>query len=174
VSPPSDQDNRPQGADAPAGLPTAQPTDALDLVLPAEWVAPSIARDRIRQWLRAHRWSPAHLDDLVLAVSEAISNSVEHGYDISAEGMLDAMAAPVGTIELHGRLITDPAGPRRVEFTVRDYGRWTPPPATPGNRGHGLTLMRAGTDEVTIDHTPAGTTITLRSRPLPRPPRRTV
>jgi anti-sigma regulatory factor (Ser/Thr protein kinase) len=141
-------------------------------VLAAEWVAPSIARDRVRQWLTAHRWSPAHLDDLVLAISEAVSNSVEHGYGISADDTItrSAVTVPSGTIEVHGNVITNPHGVRRVEFTIRDHGRWVPPAACCGSRGHGITIMHACAAEVIIDHSADGTTVVLRSRPLPRLP----
>lgn len=172
MSPPSDQDKRPREADtAPIEAP---PSATIELVLPAEWVAPSIARDRVRSWLTAHRWSPTHQDDLVLAVSEAISNSVEHGYGIDAEDPAadDALTGAAGTIELHGRVTTERDGSRHVEFVVRDQGRWLQPAMLPGNRGHGMTLMRACTDQVTIDYTPQGTTVVLRSRRLPPPLRR--
>lgn len=140
-------------------------------VLPAEWVAPSIARDRVRRWLTAHRWSPAHRQDLVLAISEAVSNSVEHGYGICADDTISsALAVPSKIIELYGQVITNRDGVRRVEFTIRDYGRWAPPAMLCDRRGHGMTLMRACADEVIIDHTADGTTVVLRSRPLPRPP----
>ncbi|MGH3823842.1 MAG: ATP-binding protein [Pseudonocardiaceae bacterium] len=176
MSPPSDQDNRPRRADAAqTDTPTALPAATMEAVLSAEWVAPSIARDRVRRWLRAHRWSRVHREDLVLAISEAVSNSVEHGYRISAEDTTRfALTAPSGTIELHGQVITNPDGVRRVEFTIRDHGRWIPPAVTYGSRGHGMTIMRACTDEVTIEHTPDGTTIVLRSHPLPQLPLRPI
>jgi serine/threonine-protein kinase RsbW len=171
VSPPSDQDNRARHHDrSTTGAPTQPPTDTVTVVLPAEWVAPSIARDRVRQWLITHHWSPAHREDLVLAISEAVSNSVEHGYRIHSETDHTTLSPPPGSIELHGQLITDPAGTRRVEFTIRDHGHWMPPTPSHGRRGHGMTIMRACTDEITIDHTAAGTTLVLRSRPLPKPP----
>jgi serine/threonine-protein kinase RsbW len=143
----------------------------MEVVLPTEWVAPSIARDWVRRWLTAHRWSPAHRQDLVLAISEAVSNSVEHGYGISANDASRFVLDPsLKTIEVYGHVITNRDGVRRVEFTIRDYGRWTPPAALYPRRGHGMMLMRACTDEVIIDHTPDGTTVVLRGRPLPRPP----
>jgi anti-sigma regulatory factor (Ser/Thr protein kinase) len=144
-------------------------------VLSAEWVAPSIARDRVRRWLTAHRWSRAHREDLVLAVSEAVSNSVEHGYGISVgDSPRFALIAPSGTIEVHGQVVTHPDGVRCVELTIRDHGHWLPPAVLCASRGHGMTIMRACADGVIIDHTPDGTTVMLRSRPLPRLPLRPV
>jgi anti-sigma regulatory factor (Ser/Thr protein kinase) len=144
----------------------------MEAVLHAEWVAPSIARDRVRQWLTGHRWSPTHRDDLVLAISEAVSNSVEHGYGITADSDLTTRS---NTSEIHGHLIiTHSDGAPRVVFTIRDYVRGIPPAALRDKRGHGLTILRACTDEVIIDPTAHGTTVVLRSRPLPPPPLRPV
>ena len=39
----------------------------LSVVLRAELVSPSIARDRLATWLGGHGWPPAQTDDLVLA-----------------------------------------------------------------------------------------------------------
>lgn len=170
MSPPSDQDRRPREADTARGGTPATAADSVEVVLPAEWVAPSVVRDRIRAWLAAHRWSPTHQQDLVLAVSEAVSNSVEHGYGIDAEDTAGlGLTASPDTIEVRGRILIEPDGSRRAEITVRDRGRWSPPPACHGNRGHGMTLMRAGADEVTVSHGAGGTTILLRSRRLPPP-----
>jgi anti-sigma regulatory factor (Ser/Thr protein kinase) len=125
--------------------------------------------------LTAHRWSRAHRDDLVLAVSEAVSNSVEHGYGVSAgDSTSRALTLPSGTIEVHGQVVTNPDGVRRAELTIRDHGHWLPPALLCGRRGHGMTIMRACADKVVIDHTPDGTTVMLRSRPLPRLPVRPV
>lgn len=171
MSPPSDQDKRPRQAQPTRAKPPAAPT--VELVVAADWVAPSIARDRVRRWLTALRWSPAQIDDLVLAVSEAVSNSVEHGYRIQVHGTNHTGANTTRrTVEVRGRLLVDADRTRRVEFMIRDHGRWIPPVRRRGNRGHGLTLLRACADHVMIDHTPDGTTVTLRSRPLPPPPLR--
>jgi anti-sigma regulatory factor (Ser/Thr protein kinase) len=137
-------------------------------VLAAEWVAPSIVRDRVRRWLTAHQWPAAHREDLVLAISEAVSNSVEHGYGIAAgDTTRSALTAPSGTVNVHGYIITDPDGVRRIEFTIRDQGHWVRPAVRCG-RGHGMMIMRACADEVIIDPAPDGTTVVLRSHPLPR------
>ena len=130
----------------------------LHLVLTADWVSPSVARDKVRTWLRAHGWTAPRIDDLVLAINEAVSNSIEHGYGIGAND-----PAGDGTVELHGE-ITD----RHVTFTVRDRGVWRTPVDEPkSTRGQGIRLMRACVDEVTVEGTDEGTTVVLTGRPLP-------
>ena len=161
MPPSSDQDRRLE--DQPR---TAEAT--LHFVLDVDWVSPSIARDRLRAWLVAHRWSPAHTDDLVLALNEAVSNSIEHGYGLSADPA--PLALPEPPVEVRGRVVTEPDGTRRVELTVRDRGRWRPPVGgSSSSRGHGVTIMRACTDEVTVERGAHGTTVVLRGRPVPPP-----
>lgn len=141
----------------------ADAAQTLDLVLAADWISPSVARDRVRGWLRAHRWSPAHTDDLVLAVNEAVSNSIEHGYQV---GPGDPPAP--ATVEVHGTIHRAADGSRRVELTVRDTGIWLPPNENGhSTRGQGIRLMRACVEHLTIDGTDDGTMITLHSRPVP-------
>ena len=100
----------------------ADVTQTLDLVLAADWISPSVARDRVRTWLRANRWSPANTDDLVLAVNEAVSNSIEHGYQIGPD---DPSATQ--TVAIHGTIHRAADGSRHVELTIRDTGTWLPP-----------------------------------------------
>jgi len=141
----------------------ADVAQTLDLVLAADWISPSVARDRVRGWLRANRWSPAHTDDLVLAVNEAISNSIEHGYQVGPED-----PPTTETVEIHGVIHRADNGSRHVEFTVRDAGAWQPPNEDGhSTRGQGLRLMRACVEHVTVDGGDGGTTVTLHSRPVP-------
>ncbi|MGW5051873.1 ATP-binding protein [Actinokineospora sp. NPDC004072] len=156
MPPSSDQERRPAGAQADAD---AEPE--LRFCLPVDWVSPSLARERLKAWLRRHRWSPAQIDDLVLVVNEAVTNSVEHGYGASAE-----RARPPAAIEVACRIRVDATGDRQVEMTVRDRGRWRPP-TEPGNRGKGLSLMRACSERMELVHDDEGTTVTVLSRPIP-------
>jgi serine/threonine-protein kinase RsbW len=143
----------------------ADVAQTLDLVLAADWISPSVARDRVRSWLRANRWSPAHVDDLVLAINEAVSNSIEHGYLVRPEG-----PATEGAVTVHGVVITSANGARHVELTVRDTGVWLAPTDDPhSNRGQGVRLMRACVEHLTIEGSDLGTTVTLHSRPVPPP-----
>ena len=53
-----------------------------------------------------------------------------------------------------------------VQLTVTDTGSWQPPRAdreepAPGTRGHGIIFMNALMDDVTIDPSARGTTVTL-------------
>jgi anti-sigma regulatory factor (Ser/Thr protein kinase) len=171
VSPASDQDERPHNHSAANDEKTAALSVAsLDFVLTADWVAPSLSRSRVRQWLTGHRWSPAHIEDLVMAVSEAVSNSVEHGYGISAEeGHPSTLPDHSRVVEVRAQVRTDTDGARRVEFTIVDHGRWIEPATGRSNRGQGIRMMRACSEEVVIDPDPAGTTVVLRSWPIPTP-----
>jgi serine/threonine-protein kinase RsbW len=165
--PPSDQDEhpgRPPRVPLPSGA--SRPPSAahpLRVVLPAEWVAPSIARDRFDEWLRGLAWPAAQREDLVLALSEAVSNSVEHGYGVAS----GSAAHAEGVVEVRAELVADPDGAPRVVLTVRDRGGWRRP-SDSAHRGHGLRMIRAGGDDVVIDGDDRGTTITLTSRPAPR------
>jgi serine/threonine-protein kinase RsbW len=164
VPPPSDQDEHPVRRTRPAPPDDAADVE-LDVVLGAGWVAPSIARERVAGWLRAHRWPPAQVDELVLAVSEAVSNSVEHGYRLSP----DADDAPE-TVQLRMTLSVADDGYRQVELVVTDQGSWREPATGASSRGHGMLIMRTCTDELTVHGTAGGTTVVLRSRPVPPSP----
>lgn len=113
------------------------------------------ARRGIGAWLTAHGWPPEEQEDLELAVSEAVSNAVEHGY-----GVRPGAAGRPGVVEVAAERLPD-----RVEITVRDRGGWRTPPRLRSHRRHGIPIMRACAAECAIDGTPSGTTVVLRSRP---------
>ncbi|HET6505019.1 MAG TPA: ATP-binding protein [Amycolatopsis sp.] len=163
MPPTSEQDEHPAGDTETA---SAAPDPPLRLALSAQWVSPSIARDAVRRWLRAHRWSPEGIDELVLAISEAVTNSIEHGYGVLPDRAGEPAGHP-GIVELAGRVVPAADG-RRAEFTISDQGRWLNPAGVPGGRGHGLTIIRACAEEVRVSGGASGTTVFLRSRPGPR------
>ncbi|SMC73476.1 ATP-binding protein [Kibdelosporangium aridum] len=142
------------------------PATGLSFALAAGWTAPATARNKIREWLEAHEWPAAHVDDLVLSISEAVSNSVEHGYGVAVDG---ALPDPPGLIEVEGAIVQEPGGYRRVVLRIIDHGRWKKPDTGPTNRRQGLRIMRACTEEMTVAHTADGTTVVLRSWPIPMP-----
>ena len=169
VMPPSDQDEQPtrarrQPLSASGG--TAAPSESLAFELRPEWAAASLARERVQRWLAALRWPPGQNDDLVLAVNEAVSNSVEHGYLVHPDD-----SDVRGSITVEARLVPGSNHTRSAAFTVRDGGRWREPRPDDPHRGHGLHIMRSCVSELSIETTRVGTTVTMISRPAPVPPR---
>jgi serine/threonine-protein kinase RsbW len=106
----------------------------------------SMARRRLRDWLTLDVASDL-LDDLVLAVYEAMTNAVEHGY-------ADQPHRP-GSVRLQAR-----RGSGQVQITVADEGSWR---ASTGQRfrGRGLALMRLLTHDVHIVSGHGGTVVRL-------------
>lgn len=112
--------------------------------LPADGSAPAATRDRMGRWLAAARWPVDELDDIVYAVSEAVSNASEYAYPSQTSG-------PV-TVTAH---IEDGAGngsgpTRQVRVSVRDQGRWRTAPSSDEGRRRGLFLMSALMDDVSV------------------------
>lgn len=158
MSPPSEYDERP-----PAPRPVVgRAAPELVATLAADWAAASVARERLGRWLRDLDWPPAQRDELVLAASEAVSNSVEHGYGVPHDVVdHDGLVTMRATVEM------ERDGHRRVRIVVADAGGWVERDGSRDRRGHGLTIMRACTDELTVDGTAEGTTVVLHSRAAP-------
>lgn len=145
----------------------------LDVEFAAEPSSAAMSRRAITHWLESLCGVATICDvgqDLVLAVNEAISNSVEHAYN----------GVP-GTVRLQARVravdgMTPGAGPcARLEVLIEisDEGHWREPPEDPGFRGRGLMMAEASVDRLVIDRTDTGTTVTMR-RALGCPPREAV
>ncbi len=132
-------------------------TEAVHEVLTADAVAPSIVRRLFRGWLGELDWPSEETDDLLLAVSEAVSNVTDHAYPPGS----------VGEVIVGAECVTDGDGGRRVVVTVDDHGSWRPPPAWHENRRRGLPLMRACTESMEVQGTATGTQIRMTSRPVP-------
>jgi anti-sigma regulatory factor (Ser/Thr protein kinase) len=167
--PPSEQDERSGSVNRPLPDGAARRPEVGDLhfELAPELVAPSIARDRFERWLRDLRWPSAQSEDLVLALSEAVSNSVEHGYRIHTGQARPAL--DLGPVEVHAQVLVEEDGKRRIALTVRDHGRWREPVGPAHFRGHGLSIIRACADHLGIDGAATGTTLTLVTRAAPSP-----
>ncbi|CAM2745243.1 anti-sigma regulatory factor [Mycobacterium intermedium] len=127
----------------------------------------SASRTRVefRRWLDRHFTLGAErFSDLLLAVSEALSNAAEFAYAGSTQR---------GTMDVSANYDVDSD---TLAVTVSDHGRWrqtVPAQATATCdyqvRGRGIPLMRALADETTIDPTPHGTNVKLTWNHFTRP-----
>lgn len=114
--------------------------------------AASLVRDRLGRWLAALGWPEPDADDVVLAVHEAVTNSIEHGY---------AGREP-GDVVVTGHVVDRGT---RVHLTVRDHGRWRTP-SDPGYRGRGLHVMRGCMACVEVHGGTDGTVVEMYSHPV--------
>jgi serine/threonine-protein kinase RsbW len=135
-------------------------SNELKFTVRARWDSIVAVRRRVWGWLHTHGWPPDDSDDLVFAVNEAVSNSIEHGYLVGP----DQHDHP-GTVEIHGQVRITPQGRgRSAMITVRDFGAWRHHRAGIGIRRRGLDLMRATTASMTVQTGSDGTTVVLSSR----------
>ncbi|OBK11096.1 SpoIIE family protein phosphatase [Mycobacterium asiaticum] len=114
----------------------------------AEQLAP--LRRRLTSWLQAAEVGEVQAGDIVLVLSEACTNCVEHAY-VGRDAGQDT-----GDMSLEVELIGD-----EIHARVIDSGRWQPPAQTPGNSGRGLVLMRAMSMSMQVQDRGDGTTIDL-------------
>ena len=121
----------------------------LEIEIAAE--APMLAalRRRFRRWMSLRGVGEDDREDAILAISEACSNSIEHGYE-RAEGAIHL------TIE-HAA--------DTLQIVVRDRGRWRMRGRSAPGRGRGLVIMRSVMRTVDVAADEHGTTITLE-KPL--------
>ncbi|MFD5830640.1 ATP-binding protein [Lentzea sp. NPDC060358] len=127
--------------------------NSLDLRFPADAREVAPVRHQLRTWLENRGFGEDEASDLVLAVSEAVNNSIEHAYPGSARG----------TVEVRASTGHDGC----VQVDVVDHGRWRVPPPELTTRGRGLLLMRESVDSVEVDRSANGTTVHLRRTPAP-------
>jgi PAS domain S-box-containing protein len=102
-------------------------------------------RGTLRRWLAASGATAEELHDVTMAANEAIQNAMEHGHALRRTAVEVVLSR-------------DDAGV--VEVAVIDHGAWKEP--RDSVRGRGLPLMRALMDQVDIEPTSSGTTVTLR------------
>jgi serine/threonine-protein kinase RsbW len=129
-----------------------------DLLLDMPATAENVAgmRRRFASWLALDLDPGDLLDDVVLAVYEALANAAEHAY---------ANAPAVGVVRLVAHRARD-----AVAVTVTDCGRWRE--ATGQRfRNHGLDVIRQLIEHVQIASGDRGTVVQLRTT-LPAPPTR--
>ncbi|MGW0162605.1 SpoIIE family protein phosphatase [Mycobacterium sp. NPDC003323] len=122
----------------------------LHISVPADVGQLATTRDALRIWLTRNAVNAEQVQDLLVAVGEAIANSIEHGH----------RGGRVGTVTLTGYVSGD-----NVHLRVADTGAWKPADAVPHpTRGRGLQLMRALTQQVAIQSDDLGTTVDMHAR----------
>ncbi len=122
----------------------------LHLTFSAESGELAPARVALRGWLHQAGLDPEQTLDVLIAVGEAVANSIEHGHRDRREG----------TVTLRATAIAD-----RLHLSVVDTGSWKPNVPDPNShRGRGIALMRALMQDVAIEPTDTGTTIHMLAR----------
>ena len=134
---------------AQIGRNTIAATEWFELVVEATPHNARQLRSRFQQWLQTLGAPATLVDDLTLAVYEALANVVEHAYPPDY---------PHPMMRLQAR-----ADHHHVLITISDHGSWRTPPSEPGYRGRGLAMMRSLTTELQLHPTPNGTTVQLRA-----------
>ena len=121
------------------------PENSFQTEMPAAAAALSALRDDLRAWLGEAGATKSEISDVLVAVGEACSNSIEH-----------SGAASDATIRVRARVSDG-----ELVVSIADRGVWRAARA-PSDRGHGLRLMRMLMDNILISTTYAGTAIELR------------
>ncbi|MFB9907545.1 SpoIIE family protein phosphatase [Allokutzneria oryzae] len=125
------------------------PPEPLLLDLPARADQLAVMRGRLRAWLATADVPASVAEAVVVAVCEACTNAMEHGYGGDSDKRVRASARLDGG---------------HIAIVVSDQGRWRTPDPSPGERGRGVRMMRALMDTVVIDSSDSGTTVRMRRR----------
>ena len=125
------------------------------MVLMSDPVSLSVVRQRFRRWLAVLYWPQREIDDIVMAVNEAVSNAVEHTHPsvVGAE------------VRVAARQYAERDGGRRVLVAVAAGDHWCPEPE--GFEGPGLLMIHTCMDDVEIAREVDGTTMLMTSGRVP-------
>ncbi|MGK5112562.1 SpoIIE family protein phosphatase [Geodermatophilus sp. CPCC 205506] len=129
----------------------------LDERLPADPARLAGVRRELAAWAAAAGLPYETVDDLQLALGEALANAVEHAYTGAGVGAGDGACAYRVARDLDGGVLVE----------VRDNGVWRPPPEDRGHRGRGLELITALASDVEVARGPDGGGTTVRFRVPP-------
>ena len=104
-------------------------------------------REQLRGWLEDNDVPEDVERGVVLAVSEAAANAVEHGYGCDGTGLVTVVAHRVDG---------------HLEISVRDEGVWQEA-SSDTDRGRGLDIIRAIVQELSIRHEEGATVLRMRT-----------
>lgn len=122
----------------------------MEMTLPAEPASVPELRHRAAQYAADEGVEPAVVDDVALAVSEAVTNAVKYAHAADADGVVELSGAQ---------------GDGWLELTVRDRGEGFGQGSTDG-LGLGLSIIARLCSELTIVQEGDGTEVRMRF-PLP-------
>lgn len=122
----------------------ARPADPLRIEVPAAADRLGQIRRRLLTWIEPIGVPDAVVADIVLAVNEACTNSIEHAYRDSDAGVILVEA-----------FLED----GQIVICVADHGAWRTPSSQPSTRGRGLPIMHATSDTLELSRTSSGTTV---------------
>ncbi|MCK4342201.1 MAG: ATP-binding protein [Phycisphaerae bacterium] len=74
-------------------------------------------RERVRGWIEGHDWPERQVGEIVLALDEAVTNIIRHGYE----------GDPRQRILVCAEVFDDPEQGQGVEIRVRDFGKQVDP-----------------------------------------------
>ncbi len=127
--------------------------DVLNLNVTSDAAELPNVRDEIRAWTREHGWGDNQIADIVLAIDEALSNVIRHGYNGEAGHKIDFVA----------RALHDPIEGEGIEVAIRDYGKQVPPDRICGRDlndlrpgGLGVHIIRSVMASAKYSHAPGG------------------
>jgi serine/threonine-protein kinase RsbW len=104
----------------------SEPVATLRSSFPADRAAPAVARHAVKDFMHRHGTDPHALADVLLAVSEVVTNCVVHGY----------RDQPGGEVALEAERWSD-----RLVLSVTDHGRGMAPRHDSPGLGLGLPLV---------------------------------
>ena len=140
--------------------------DVLSLDVASDPAELPAVRDAIRDWAAGLGWAEEQAADIVLAVDEALSNVIRHGYDGESGHK----------IELRAKVLRDSARGPGVEICIRDFGKQIPVDAICGRDlddlrpgGLGVHIIRSVMYSAEYSHA-AGGGMQLVMRKYQRPP----
>jgi serine phosphatase RsbU (regulator of sigma subunit)/anti-sigma regulatory factor (Ser/Thr protein kinase) len=122
--------------------------ERIEMTLAASPRVLATMRRTVGRWLIAHGVPDEARFDIVVALSEAAGNAIEHAY-----GLQDAAFTVDGEWT-----------PGEVRMTVRDSGSWRAASERSAGRGRGLAIMEQLLDRVEVRNAGAGTTVLMSKR----------
>nr|WP_246315358.1 SpoIIE family protein phosphatase [Kineococcus aurantiacus] len=122
-------------------------------------------RAALRRWLGAERVALLAVDQLDEVVSELLENVVEHAYGSPGDPGGLVRAEGGGPVTVHAHL--DDLG--LITLSVADEGTWVPRPEPVAGRGLGLTFAQDFAEQVHVESSAAGSTVTVVFRPWKSP-----